>query len=329
MGDPRGIGPEIILRALKVGASATTDGRTPLLQQATFSIYGDAQLFSNLPQQPGKVELVPITHGPSELSWTDEECGHASILCLEEAVRDALHHKIDALVTAPICKAHIQKAGYDYPGHTEFLADKTDTPKVVMMMASPRLKVSLVTVHVPLKQVSKLMTEEKIFDTVRITFENLKMYWGISHPRIAVCGLNPHAGEQGLLGDEELSVIQPAVGRLKDYGYPVEGPGVPDAVFHQAYAGKFDAVVCMYHDQGLIPFKMLHFHDGVNVSLGLPIIRTSPDHGVAFDIVGKGVADPSSMIAAIELACQMVEKKSQAGGLIPPPLVIKGRSGGV
>jgi 4-hydroxythreonine-4-phosphate dehydrogenase len=305
MGDPRGIGPEVIMAALE---------KTRLKDQVHFLIYGDAQIFSNLsPSSPSHATpaLIPVSRGPEGLSWTDEECGHASILCLERAVIDALAGKLDALVTAPICKAHIKKAGYDYPGHTEFLAEKTGGGKVVMMMASPALKVTLVTIHVPLKEVPKLLSEEKIFDTVKITVDSLKTYWGIDRPRVAVCGLNPHAGEEGILGREEITTIAPALKRLRNEGYAVDGPAVPDAVFHQAHEGKYDAVVCMYHDQGLIPFKMLHFRDGVNVTLGLPIIRTSPDHGVAFDIVGKGLADPSSMIAAIELAYEMAKVRKQ------------------
>jgi 4-hydroxythreonine-4-phosphate dehydrogenase len=305
MGDPRGIGPEIIIRALK---------ESPTLKQAEVRLYGDSQIFSHLPPLGASgrsPELIPVTRGPAELSWTDEECGHASILCLEAAVRDAMDHKIDALVTAPICKAHLQKAGYDYPGHTEFLAERTQSQKFVMMMASPTLKVILVTIHLPLQEVPHRLSEEKIVDTVRITFDSLKDYWGLRHPRVAVCGLNPHAGEEGILGREEITIIGPALEKLRAQGYELDGPVVPDAVFHQAYEGKYDAVVCMYHDQGLIPFKMLHFRDGVNVTLGLPIIRTSPDHGVAFDIVGKGLADPSSMLAAIELAYRRAETKKR------------------
>ncbi len=155
------------------------------------------------------------------------------------------------------------------------------------------------------------MTEEKIITTVQITYDSLKKYWAIRNPKIAVCGLNPHAGEEGILGEEEIQIIAPALEKLKSQGYPTLGPLVPDAVFHQAHQGQFDAVVCMYHDQGLIPFKMLHFQDGVNVTLGLPIIRTSPDHGVAYDIAGKNIADPSSMRAAIELAYQMAIVKRE------------------
>jgi len=283
LGDPRGIGREIIQKSL---ADSTINNL------AEFIIYGDSSNESNLSD------------------WSDEKAGHACISYLESAVHDALEKKIDAIVTAPISKSALQKAGYSWPGHTEFFAERTNTKKFVMMMASPKLKVTLVTIHVPLKEVSKLLTEEKIIDTVKITYDFLQKWWGIESPRIAVCGLNPHAGEQGVLGDEEIKIIAPAIQKLFSEGYPVEGPLVPDAVFHQAYEGKYHAVVCMYHDQGLIPFKMLHFRDGVNVTLGLPIIRTSPDHGTGFDIAGKGIADPSSMKEAIKLAINIVLKKS-------------------
>ncbi|MBL7685418.1 MAG: 4-hydroxythreonine-4-phosphate dehydrogenase PdxA, partial [Deltaproteobacteria bacterium] len=271
MGDPKGVGPEIIVKALQ---------KWDLSQECSFVIYGDAALLSSFSWKDYRAELVPVTHGPFELSWDESQCGHASILYLEKAVREAIDHKIDALVTAPICKANLQKAGYDYPGHTEFLAQKTQTDRYVMMMASPQLKVSLVTIHVPLKEVPTLLEPQSIFDTVQITYEALKTYWGLENPKVAVCGLNPHAGEKGVIGEEEVQIIEPALQKLRDQGYSVEGPVVPDAVFYQANQGLYDAVVCMYHDQGLIPFKMLHFQDGVNVTLGLPIIRTSPDHGV-------------------------------------------------
>ncbi len=280
-GDPRGIGAEIIEKAL-------ADSR--LKNLAEFVVYQD--------------KLSP--------SCSEIEAGHAVIGLLSRAVEDALAGKIDALVTAPITKKSLEAAGYPWPGHTEFLAEKTGGHKVVMMMASPRLKVSLVTIHLPLREVPKKITEEKIIDTVKITYQSLQKFWGMKSPRLAVCGLNPHAGEEGLLGDEEIRLIGPALEKIRKMGIGVDGPCVPDAVFHQAHEGNYDAVICMYHDQGLIPFKMLHFCDGVNVTLGLPIIRTSPDHGTAFDIVGKNVADPSSMKAAIELAIEMAQKRTSS-----------------
>lgn len=295
MGDPRGIGSEVIRKAL-------AERRIQAL--ADFVIYGDASCLED-------PRLIPLTKGPASGEWRPEDCGHASIAYLDRAVKDALSGEIDAIVTAPIAKIHLQKAGYPWPGHTEFLAEKTGGHRVVMMMASPGLKVSLVTIHMALKEVPSRISEDKIRETVKITFDSLQKYWGLSQPRVAVCGLNPHAGEEGVLGDEEIRIIAPALQRLRAEGYALTGPCVPDAVFHQAHQGEFDAVVCMYHDQGLIPFKMLHFKDGVNVTLGLPIIRTSPDHGTGFDIAGKGLADASSMVAAIELAAHMAQKKQE------------------
>lgn len=283
LGDPRGIGAEVIQKSLAL---------SQIQNLAEFVIYGDSE-------------------NKAVFEWDDISAGHAVVACLEEAVRDALSGKIDAMVTGPLSKKSLEAAGYSWPGHTEFLAEKTGGHKVVMMMASPKLKISLVTIHLPLKEVPQKISEEKISDTVRITFESLQKYWGLANPRVAVCALNPHAGEEGVLGREEIEIIGPALEKLRKQGYALVGPCVPDAVFHQAYEGSFDAVVCMYHDQGLIPFKMLHFRDGVNVTLGLPIIRTSPDHGTAFDIVGKGVADPSSMIAAIELAVEMSRRRQE------------------
>ncbi|MBF0491294.1 MAG: 4-hydroxythreonine-4-phosphate dehydrogenase PdxA [Deltaproteobacteria bacterium] len=285
-GDPRGIGAEIIEKAL---------ADESIRSLAEFVVYSNPPLPNPLPQ------------GARE---SDVQAGHTVISYLDHAVADAMSGKIDAIVTAPITKKSLEAAGYPWPGHTEFLAEKSGGHKVVMMMAAPKLKVTLVTIHTPLKEVPLKITQEKISDTVRITFDSLKTYWGLDHPRVAVCGLNPHAGEQGLLGKEEIEIIAPTLERLRKEGYEVEGPCVPDAVFHDAYLGKYDAVVCMYHDQGLIPFKMLYFQEGVNVTLGLPIIRTSPDHGTAFDIAGKGIADASSMKAAIRLAVEMVEKRA-------------------
>lgn len=279
LGDPRGIGPEVIRKSLA----------DPQIQNlAEFIVYGSEETKSGT-------------------SWEDVSAGHAVISWLDHAVKDALMNKIDAIVTGPISKKSLEAAGYPWPGHTEFLSEKTGRHPVVMMMASPALKVSLVTIHLPLKEVPSKISKEKISDTVRITCDSLKKYWGLEKPRVAVCGLNPHAGEEGVLGKEEIELIGPTLDQLRKQGYELTGPCVPDAVFHQAYHGDFDAVVCMYHDQGLIPFKMLHFQEGVNVTLGLPVIRTSPDHGTAFDLTGQNKADPSSMKAAIQLACKMVE----------------------
>jgi 4-hydroxythreonine-4-phosphate dehydrogenase len=193
-------------------------------------------------------------------------------------------------------------AGYAYNGHTELLAERTKTDNFAMMLAGDKLRVVLVTIHIPLKDVSSTLSREKIVQTISITRDALYERFGFEKPRIAVAGLNPHAGEGGMFGDEEENIIIPAVNCARKQGIDVSGPFPPDTIFYHAAKGRYDAVVCMYHDQGLIAFKMIHFVDGVNTTLGLPIIRTSVDHGTAYDIAGTGKADPGSLIAAINMA---------------------------
>jgi 4-hydroxythreonine-4-phosphate dehydrogenase len=215
-----------------------------------------------------------------------------------------------ALVTCPISKKSLRDAGYHYPGHTEMLAALTRTTKVRMMLAGPRLKVVLVTIHEPLSQVSGLLTQEEIGDCISMTRSALQRDFAIPTPRIAVAALNPHGGEDAMFGDEEVRIIGPAVAENAKQG-DVSGPWPPDTVFYQAAAGRFDAVIAMYHDQGLIPFKLLHFHDGVNVTLGLPLVRTSVDHGTAYDIAGRNLADPSSLAAALAMAQTIVGNRAR------------------
>jgi len=203
-------------------------------------------------------------------------------------------------------KKSIRLAGHSgFQGHTEYIADRTGVKNYAMMFFGRNLKVTLATRHAALKNVSRLLSAKKIKDAILITDRYLKKYFGIRYPRIGVCALNPHAGERGAFGDEEKRIIAPAINEAGFFAKGVRGPLVPDVAFYDCLNGKFDAVVAMYHDQGLIPFKMLYFKDGVNLTLGLPFIRTSPDHGTAFNIAGKGVADPSSMIEAIRLACRL------------------------
>lgn len=290
MGDPLGIGPEIILKGL------------PKFSQSTrFKVFGDPELLSAL--SPDQLCSIPVLKETN--TWSELEAGRAAIAYLEAAMEAYQRGEIHGLVTAPISKAHVKLAGFSFPGHTEYLAAKTGVKKFTMMMSGPRLKVTLVTIHEALAQVSSLLNVDKIAQVIELTYSSLKECFGLVEPRIAVCGLNPHAGESGLMGTEEIEIIAPAIAAATKRGYPCQGPVVPDAVFFEAYQGKWDAVVCMYHDQGLIPFKMIHFREGVNVTLGLPLVRTSPDHGTAFDIAGKGIADTSSMEAAIELAIDM------------------------
>jgi 4-hydroxythreonine-4-phosphate dehydrogenase len=205
-------------------------------------------------------------------------------------------------VTCPISKASLNQAGYSFPGHTEMLAALTGSTRYVMMMAGSRLRVTLATIHCPLSSVPLSLKRTDLADLIRLTHAALCGDFGIAVPRIAVAALNPHAGESGLFGREEETIIRPAIEDMQAQGVEVQGPFPPDTIFHKAAEGHYDVVICMYHDQGLIPFKLLHFKDGVNVTLGLPIVRTSVDHGTAYDIAGKGVADPASLAAAVEMA---------------------------
>jgi len=216
--------------------------------------------------------------------------------------------RVEAVVTGPVSKEEISRGGAPFRGHTEYFAGLGGTKEFVMMLAGERLKVALVTTHLPFREVAGSLREEKILSVIEVTGRGLREYFGIPEPRIAVTALNPHAGEGGLLGHEE-KVISRAIERARGEGAAVSGPWPADSLFHRAVGGEFDAVVCMYHDQGLIPLKLIHFDDAVNVTLGLPFIRTSVDHGVAYDIAGKGVASSRSMEEAILLAARMARKK--------------------
>lgn len=227
---------------------------------------------------------------------------------IEKAVEILKKYQVDALVTAPVNKEAINKSGIPFQGHTEYLAEATNTKKIAMMLCGGPLKVTTVTRHVPLKKVSSTLTQAKIIEAVRLTDSGLKKYFGIKKPRIGVCALNPHCGEGGTIGREEQAIIIPAIKKIKRFVPGINGPVSGDVIFHMAYNGKLDAVISMYHDQGLGPLKMVAFEKGVNVTLGLPFIRTSPDHGTAYDIAGKGIADPDSMKEAIKLAVNMCLK---------------------
>jgi 4-hydroxythreonine-4-phosphate dehydrogenase len=223
------------------------------------------------------------------------------------AIDDALAGRVDAIATGPINKAALHMAGISYAGHTEILAQRTQTRDYAMMLAGNRLKVVLATIHVPLARVAEILATSAILMVIKLTDHGLKTRFGISDARIAVAGLNPHAGEKGLFGNEEEKIIQPAVELAISEGIDASGPHPPDTVFFSASQGAYDAVVAMYHDQGLGPFKMIHFNDGVNTTLGLPIVRTSVDHGTAYDIAGLGRASAESMKAAIAMAAKQAE----------------------
>jgi 4-hydroxythreonine-4-phosphate dehydrogenase len=230
---------------------------------------------------------------------------------VEEAGKLALQGQVEAVVTAPVSKEAIARSGVPFQGHTEFLARMAGVRDFVMMLAGERLRVALVTTHLALGEVSGLLKEEKILSVIRITARSLRDYFGFPAPRIAVTAFNPHAGEGGLFGREE-AIISRAVKRARKQGWDVSGPWPADSLFHRAARGEYQAVVCMYHDQGLIPLKLLHFDSAVNVTLGLPFIRTSVDHGTAFDIAGRGLASSRSMEEAIKLAARMALRRRSA-----------------
>jgi 4-hydroxythreonine-4-phosphate dehydrogenase len=304
MGDPNGIGPEVVLKALSCAevqsiCSPVVFGNSGVLNRAKEMVGMDSTYelkecgkFSSADLDPGTVSA---------------ESGRASLDCIESAVRDVIENKIDCIVTAPISKEAIHRAGSKYPGHTEMLAGLSGCREVAMMFEGDKFKVVLVTIHNALKQVSELLNEEKIYNVISLANSSLVKYFGIIKPKIVVCGLNPHAGESGAFGKEEIDVILPAIDKAKEKGMEIEGPLPADTLFYHAAAGRWDLVVSMYHDQGLIPFKMINFEKGVNVTLGLPFIRTSPDHGTAFDIAWKGTANPTSMIEAIKVAVNMYQ----------------------
>ncbi|BEQ13050.1 4-hydroxythreonine-4-phosphate dehydrogenase PdxA [Desulfoferula mesophila] len=301
LGDPAGVGPEIVARLC---------AHAPTLELAELIVVGQRRLLEagarscGLPAPAVEVvevgQLLKITPGlPSPAS------GKLAGGFVEKALELVQAGEAAAMATAPISKEALQAAGYSDTGHTTLLARRTGTERPVMMLAGERLKVVLVTIHKAMRDVPGLLSVEGIVHTAQVTHDSLERYWGIAAPRLAVCGLNPHAGEHGLFGDEEERIIAPAVEELRAAGVDAVGPLPPDTVFWRATRGHFDTVVCMYHDQGLIPLKLLHFEDGVNVSLGLPIIRTSVDHGTAYDLAGTGQANPASMIAAVRMAAQM------------------------
>ena len=236
----------------------------------------------------------------------------SAVRSIELAVRLAMAKKIEAVVTAPINKAGLKKAGFDIPGHTEYLAKLSGTKKVEMMLVGGPLRVVLVTRHAPVKKVPSMITRARVEETILMTDRELRRVFGIRRPKIVVCGLNPHAGEEGTIGSEEIDSIRPAVKSAQaKTDAEITGPLSADALFYEAYQGRYDAQVCMYHDQGLIPLKMISRGHGVNVTLGLPFIRTSPDHGTAYDIAQKGLADPGSMTEALETAFQLAKNRRE------------------
>jgi 4-hydroxythreonine-4-phosphate dehydrogenase len=300
MGEPAGVGPEVALGAFH--ALGGKIGNHPL------KLVGDAGVFA-----AQKDALIPTRARVQAAPGKPSSANAASVIeAIEIAVKACLAGEAAALVTAPIHKAVLAGAGFGFPGHTEFLASLTGAKRAVMMLASDKLRVVPLVIHVPLARVPGLITSTGIEETARIMLAALRRDFGIEKPRLAVAGLNPHAGEDGVLGGEEEAIIAPAVAALKAQGFLVIGPLSADTLFHDEARKSYDAVLTMYHDQGLIPIKTLSFWDGVNVTLGLPIVRTSPDHGTAFDIAGQGKADHRSMVAAIKMAAEMADRRASA-----------------
>jgi 4-hydroxythreonine-4-phosphate dehydrogenase len=315
MGDPGGVGPEVVVKALDSPAIRNicmpiVIGDPSIIEETLRLL--EVALKARVIESPEEYKHIK---GAINIIGTDGKAGFiknkptarggkACAGYIKKAVEFALNGRVDGIVTAPISKEALKMADIPWPGHTEMLACLTKTKDYAMMLAGGPLRVILVTIHTALKNVPGLITKQKILKTIRLAKCACEML-NIKKPLIAVAGLNPHAGEAGMFGDEEINKIAPAIKEAVREGIPVSGPYPPDTIFHKAYKGEVDIIVCMYHDQGLIPLKMLAFDKGVNVTVGLPFVRTSPDHGTAYDIAWKGKADPSSMIEAIKLAVKL------------------------
>ncbi|GMP01158.1 4-hydroxythreonine-4-phosphate dehydrogenase PdxA [Bradyrhizobium sp. TM239] len=329
LGEPAGIGPDITIAAWL---------RRRELNLPAFYLLGDEALIARRARAlaaslGADVRTAAVSPGEAEAAFTealpvvatgerataepgkpDASSAPAALASIRQAVTDVREGRAGAVVTNPIAKSVLYRSGFRHPGHTEFLAelaaDGGRVPQPVMMLWSPRLAVVPVTIHVSIRDALGELTSELIVSTVRIVAAELKSRFGIAQPRIAVSGLNPHAGEDGSLGHEEQTIIAPALRTLRGDGIETRGPLPADTMFHEAARSTYDCAICMYHDQALIPIKTVAFDDAVNVTLGLPFIRTSPDHGTAFDIAGTGKANPASLIAALKLASRMAATQS-------------------
>ena len=323
MGDPTGIGPEIIVKALSMeepfqACRPVVFGDREVLSRAIRiqNLSTSLEVIDKIPKDgylPGKIFLLALSRlevASLRFGKPDRACGEAMVKYIEEAVKRVRRGELDAITTCPINKKAMNEAGYSFPGHTELLAHLAQASPVAMMFLGSKWRIVLVTIHLPLKDVSRWITASRIVSTIRLTDEGMKKYFGIAHPKIAVLGLNPHCGEDGLLGEEEKKEIIPAIAEARSLGMDVEGPFPADSFFNLSGRIAFDAVISMYHDQGLIPIKMFGFKEAVNFTLGLPFIRTSVDHGTAYDIAGKGLADPANLVKAISTAANLTKLKS-------------------
>ncbi|MFH1541604.1 MAG: 4-hydroxythreonine-4-phosphate dehydrogenase PdxA [bacterium] len=321
MGDPAGIGPEVAVRALvnsevhfvancvvigdkKALRQGITVAKIPNIEINPIKKISEAKFILNT------IDVLDLKNVSPKIKvgQVSIAAGKAAMEYVEKAIQLAKDGKIDGITTGPINKEALNKAGHKYQGHTEILAARTKTKNCAMMFVSDKLWIMLATTHIPLSEVSKQLDKKRIVDVIKLAHETLLKLRG-KKPRIAVAGLNPHAGEKGLFGTEEKKIIEPAVKEARSLGINVKGPLSPDAVFYLTQIGMYDIVVAMYHDQGLIPLKLLSFNHSVNVTVGLPIVRTSVDHGTGFDIAGKGWANPSSMIEAIKVAAHFAKTK--------------------
>jgi 4-hydroxythreonine-4-phosphate dehydrogenase len=320
IGDVNGIGPEVIIKALSDNRIALEF--TPIIYASTRTISYHKKMIredefayqsckSADEALVGKINILNVWNDEIrfEIGSVSEIGGKYAFASLERATKDLAENKIDVLVTAPISKEAIALAGFTFPGHTEYLAHLSNQEESLMMMISEKLKVALVTSHIPLAEVSKAITEEKIISKIQALENSLKKDFGHIRPRIAVLGVNPHAGENGKLGKEENEIIQPAIEKMYQQGILAFGPYPADGFFGSSQFQEFDAVLAMYHDQGLTGFKAITFDEGVNFTAGLPIVRTSPDHGTAFDIAGKGIASCQSMRNALYLAVDIYKQR--------------------
>lgn len=301
MGEPAGIGPEVALAAF-----AALNGR---IGSRPLKLVGAAEVFSDCGTIPAHALIPTKAKASRHPGRPSADNAAATIEAIATAIDMAMAGQAAGLVTAPIHKAVLMEAGFRHPGHTDFLAERTATPDAVMMLAGPALRVVPLTVHIPFCEVAGRITKDAIVSAAAVTLQALERDFRIAAPRLAIAGLNPHAGESGKIGREEQEIIIPAIEELRAAGADVAGPLPSDTMFHEEARRRYDAALCMYHDQALIPLKTLAFWDGVNVTLGLPIVRTSPDHGTGFDIAGRGKADARSMIAAIRMAADIADAR--------------------
>ena len=315
MGDPVGIGPEIILKAaqeksihkkcrlLVIGDTGIIEGTNKIVSSKTK--INPIKKVSEGKYQFGTLDIISLSnliYEKTVYGIPNNKTSNAMVSYITEAIKLSMQKKIGGVVTCPINKEAMNNAEYNYSGHTEIFAEKTETKDYVMMFYGDKLKIALITIHVPLKHVPFLITKDKVAKTIKITGEALIKKFGIKKPKIAIAALNPHSGENNMFGDEETRIIIPGIKAAESNQYQLFGPIPGDTIFYRALKKEYDAVISIYHDQGLIPFKMIHFEDGVNTTLGLPIIRTSVSHGTAYDIAGKGIANHKSLLAAIKLA---------------------------